>query len=223
MVSGLWRWPCVLGGGLNRKGTSSTNLGKSQRRVAGQRRVAHIAGELSIGLAANKQNEFEKYKALSDEDIDDEEEAEAFKLMARNFRKGGESSKQKGACYNYGIEGHFASECKKPKENKAFIGGAWSDNEDGNEHQNDATCLMAIDSQEVVSKPSSSNNTLNIIDLQNENEELIKFNKDFTKTFEKLLNEKRSLESKNSKLSSKINDLEIEVKKLENDKEVVEP
>ncbi|GKA40597.1 retrovirus-related pol polyprotein from transposon TNT 1-94, partial [Tanacetum coccineum] len=119
----------------------------------------------------------------SDEDID-EEEAEAFNLLARNFHKffrkgnrfgrdirfgnggnrfgkicdnnfgnkGGESSKPKGACYNCGIEGHFASECRKSKENKAFIGGAWSDNGDGDEQPNDATCLMAIDSQEVCLK-----------------------------------------------------------------------
>ncbi|GJW22645.1 UBN2 domain-containing protein [Tanacetum coccineum] len=151
----------------------------------------------------------------STEDVD-EEEAKAFNLLARNFRKffrkgnrfgrgnrfgnggnwfskgrgnsfgnkGGEISKPKGACYNCGIEGHFAK---------------------------------------VVSKPSSSNIDLNIIDLQKENEELLKFNKDFAKTFEKLLNEKRSLEKENSKLSSKINDLQMEVKKLANDKEVVKP
>ncbi|GJU59848.1 protein CHUP1, chloroplastic [Tanacetum coccineum] len=200
------------------------------------------------GVAYNTTKEKVKYLALkakvtreqtsddsdsqggSDEDID-EEEAEAFNLLARNFHKGnqfrrknrfgnigdrfgkghgnsledkgGESLKKKGACYNCSIEGHFASEFKKPKENKAFIGGAWSDSEDGDEQLNVATCLVAIDSQE--------------------NEELLKFNKDFAKTFEKLLNEKRSLEKENSKLSSKINDLQIEVKKLANDKEVVEP
>ncbi|GKE74595.1 zf-CCHC domain-containing protein, partial [Tanacetum coccineum] len=111
----------------------------------------------------------------SDEEVD-EEEAEAFNLLARNFRKGnqfergnrfgnggnrfgkghgknfgnkgGESSKPKGACYNCGIEGHFTSECRKPKEKKAFVGGSWSDSEDGDEQLNDETCLVAIDSQE---------------------------------------------------------------------------
>ncbi|GJY88160.1 retrovirus-related pol polyprotein from transposon 17.6 [Tanacetum coccineum] len=123
----------------------------------------------------------------SDEDID-EEEAGAFNLLAKNFC--GESSKLKGACYNYGIEGHFANKCRKPKENKSFMGGSWSDSEDGNELQNDATCIMYINSQEVVYKPSSSNIDLNIIDLKKENEELLKFNKDFAITFEKLLNKK---------------------------------
>ncbi|GJR79237.1 retrovirus-related pol polyprotein from transposon TNT 1-94 [Tanacetum coccineum] len=94
--------------------------------------------------------------------------------------------------------------------------------EDGDAQRNDETCLMAINSQEVVSKPSSSNINLNIIDLQKENEELLKFTKDFTKTFEKILKEKRALEDKNSKLSCKINDLELEVKKLATNKEIVD-
>ncbi|GKA76279.1 hypothetical protein Tco_0782740 [Tanacetum coccineum] len=63
----------------------------------------------------------------------DEEEAEEFNLMARNFQK-------------FFRKGHFASECRKPKENKAFVGGAWSNSEDGDKPQNDATCLMAIGS-----------------------------------------------------------------------------
>nr|GEW75944.1 hypothetical protein [Tanacetum cinerariifolium] len=102
----------------------------------------------------------------SDEEVD-EEEAEAFNLLARNFYKffhkgnrfrrgnqfgnslgniGGESSKPKGACYNYGIECHFARECRNSKENKYFIRGAWSDNEDGDAQLNDKMCLMAINS-----------------------------------------------------------------------------
>ncbi|GKA46129.1 retrovirus-related pol polyprotein from transposon TNT 1-94, partial [Tanacetum coccineum] len=162
----------------------------------------------------------------SDEDIDEEEEAKAFNFLSRNSRKffckgkrfrrgnrfgnnankfgkgrgnnfgikGGESLKPKGACYNFGIEGHFSSECRNPKENKAFIGGAWSDSDDGDEQPNDATCLMAIDSKEIL-----------------------------LKLLKKLLKEKCALEDKNSKLSSKINDLEIEVKKLASNKEVAEP
>ncbi|GJT34004.1 zf-CCHC domain-containing protein [Tanacetum coccineum] len=100
------------------------------------------------------------------------------------WNKGGESSKQKGVCYNCRIEGHFASKFRKPKKNKDFVGGAWSDSENGDKHQNDATCLMEINSLEVVSKPSKSNNDLNIIKMQKESEELLKFNKDFANTFE---------------------------------------
>nr|GEW31871.1 hypothetical protein [Tanacetum cinerariifolium] len=68
------------------------------------------------------------------------------------------------------IEGHFASECTKPKENKDFVGRAWSESEYGDELQNDATFLMAIDSQELQTKPSNSNNDLDVTDLHKENE-----------------------------------------------------
>ncbi|GJZ67150.1 protein CHUP1, chloroplastic [Tanacetum coccineum] len=127
---------------------------------------------------------------------DESDENEEINLMAKNFRnlfrkgvkkhdkfdkckektKGGESSRRKCGCYNCGNKNHFIGDCPNPKRNKALVGGSWSDSKDGNEPQNDATCLMAIDSQE-----------------------------------------------EHSKLLSKINDLEFEVKKLVNDREVVEP
>nr|GEX85942.1 hypothetical protein [Tanacetum cinerariifolium] len=96
-------------------------------------------------------------------------------------------------------------------------------NEDGDEPKKDASCLMMVDSQEVHHKPSISNNDLELHDMQKENEELIKFNKDFTKTFEKLLKEKCFLENEHSKLFSKTNELKLEAKKLTKAKEVVEP
>ncbi|GJR20562.1 retrotransposon protein, putative, ty1-copia subclass [Tanacetum coccineum] len=51
------------------------------------------------------------------------------------------------------------------------------------------------------------------------NEELLRFSKDSTKTFEKLLKEKRFFESEKSKLLSKINELELEVKNFAKAKE----
>nr|GEW53396.1 hypothetical protein [Tanacetum cinerariifolium] len=45
--------------------------------------------------------------------------------------EGGESSRKRRCCYNYGKEGHFIGRCPKPKENKAFVGSAWNDSEDG--------------------------------------------------------------------------------------------
>ncbi|GJU28761.1 hypothetical protein Tco_1167382 [Tanacetum coccineum] len=98
-------------------------------------------------------------------------------------------------------------------------------NKGGGSSRQKGVCYNYIIERHFTSanKPSTSNNDINVIELQKENKELLRFNKEFTKTSEKLLNEKRSLESENSKFLSKINDLEFEVKKIVNDKEVVEP
>ncbi|GKD62898.1 hypothetical protein Tco_1305006, partial [Tanacetum coccineum] len=129
----------------------------------------------------------------SAEDIVKEEEAKAFNLLARNFRV--ESSKQK---------------------EHAIIAGY------------KATLLLNVESQRITrllleEYRAIAKTARNIKMTQLENEELLKFNKDFAKKFEIFLNENRSLENENSKLSNKINDLEIEVNKLANDKEVIEP
>ncbi|GJZ41435.1 zf-CCHC domain-containing protein [Tanacetum coccineum] len=78
------------------------------------------------------QNDDSDSQGGSNKDLDDDkDEAEAFNLIARDFQD------------------YFIGECPKPKENKAFFRGAWSDSEDGNEPQNDATCLIAVESQEA--------------------------------------------------------------------------
>ncbi|GKE22632.1 hypothetical protein Tco_1434144 [Tanacetum coccineum] len=63
----------------------------------------------------------------SDEDVD-EKEVEAFNLLARDFQKFICKGNRFGHGNRFGnntkrIEGHFASECRKQKENKAFVGG----------------------------------------------------------------------------------------------------
>ncbi|GKB06775.1 hypothetical protein Tco_0835008 [Tanacetum coccineum] len=73
--------------------------------------------------------------------------------------------------------------------------------------------------QEVQPKQSISNNDLDIIDLQKENKELLRFNKHFSKTNEKLLLEKHALKKEHSKLFSKVNELELELRKLTKSKE----
>ncbi|GJV81536.1 putative reverse transcriptase domain-containing protein [Tanacetum coccineum] len=98
---------------------------------------------------------------------DESDEDEEINLIDKNFRrlirkgvkkrgkfdickektKGGESSRRERGCYNCGNKNHFIGDCLKPRRNKAFIGGAWSNSEDGNKPQNEETCLMAIDSK----------------------------------------------------------------------------
>ncbi|GKD18494.1 hypothetical protein Tco_1207652 [Tanacetum coccineum] len=103
--------------------------------------------------------------------------------------KGGESLRRKRECYNFGNKNHLDDNYTKPN-NKALVGVTWSDSEDDDKTQNDETCLISIDSQEVQPNPSTSNNDSNISNLQKENQELLKFTKDFSKTYEKLLQEK---------------------------------
>nr|GEY88560.1 hypothetical protein [Tanacetum cinerariifolium] len=81
----------------------------------------------SLSLKAKVTREQTSDDSDSQDGSDKEEEAGAINVLAKNIlvgTKGGESSMKKGSSYNCAIEGHFASERKKPKENKAFIGGA---------------------------------------------------------------------------------------------------
>ncbi|GJX44206.1 hypothetical protein Tco_0260882 [Tanacetum coccineum] len=71
-----------------------------------------------------------------------------------NRSKGVGSSRGKRNCCGCGSKTYFVDDCPKAKMQKAFVGGAWSDSEDGDQMQKDATFLMAIGSQKVNLNPS---------------------------------------------------------------------
>ncbi|GJY13627.1 hypothetical protein Tco_0382936 [Tanacetum coccineum] len=87
----------------------------------------------SIALKAKKESSDDE---ISTSGSDDEEYA----MAVRNFKKCGDPN-------------HLIGDCPKPPRNKnqkAFIGGSWSDSEnEAKDKINDETCLMAQSSNEV--------------------------------------------------------------------------
>ncbi|GJX99307.1 protein CHUP1, chloroplastic [Tanacetum coccineum] len=164
------------------------------------------------GFAFKTTKEKVKYLALKDKELlkvlpkrqSIRQQANRFgRGRGNNFgNKGGERSRQKQGCYNCEEEGHFISECLKPQENKAFVGGAWNDSKEGNKPQNDSTCLMEINSQEVDSLKC------NVSRLQNKALNFSKFKKsivvlDDMLSRQKLPQDKKGLGfSKNNKTTS---------------------
>ncbi|GKA69557.1 zf-CCHC domain-containing protein [Tanacetum coccineum] len=73
------------------------------------------------------------------------------KSFRQRDRKKGKSDQK---CFRYGDPNHLIGDCPKPsrnKDQKAFIGGSWSDSEnDAEDKTNDETCLMAQSSNEVT-------------------------------------------------------------------------
>ncbi|GJV05854.1 zf-CCHC domain-containing protein [Tanacetum coccineum] len=77
------------------------------------------------------------------------------KSFRQRDEKKGKSNRRFFKC---GDPNHLIGDCPKPprnKDQKAFIGGSWSDSEnDAEDKTNDETCLMAQSSNEVI--PNSS-------------------------------------------------------------------
>ncbi|GJX35796.1 zf-CCHC domain-containing protein [Tanacetum coccineum] len=73
----------------------------------------------------------------------------------KSFRQRDEKKeKSDRKCFRCGDLNHLIGDCPKPsrnKDQKAFIGGSWSDSEnDAKDKTNDETCLMAQSSNEVT-------------------------------------------------------------------------
>ncbi|GJX59497.1 zf-CCHC domain-containing protein [Tanacetum coccineum] len=98
---------------------------------------------------------------------DDEEYA-----MVKSFRQSDEKKgKSDQTCFRCGDPNHLIGDCPKPsrnKDQKAFIGGSWSDSEnDAEDKTNDETCLMAQLSNEVTLNSSYYSDNASSLDNDN--------------------------------------------------------
>ncbi|GJT18637.1 zf-CCHC domain-containing protein [Tanacetum coccineum] len=61
--------------------------------------------------------------------------------------------KEEQMCFKCGDLNHFISDCHKHSFNdqKAFVGGCWSESEEEDKSKRDEICLMALDNNEVLS------------------------------------------------------------------------
>ncbi|GKF37503.1 retrovirus-related pol polyprotein from transposon TNT 1-94, partial [Tanacetum coccineum] len=122
----------------------------------------------SIALQAKKKSSDDETSTF---ESDDEEYAMAVRNFKKFFRRKGkfvrqpreekksfrQRDKTKGKsdrkCFRCDDPNHLIGNCPKPpnnKDQKAFIGGSWSDSEnDAEDKTNDETCLMAQSSNEV--------------------------------------------------------------------------
>ncbi|GJX39007.1 retrovirus-related pol polyprotein from transposon TNT 1-94 [Tanacetum coccineum] len=122
-----------------------------------------------LALKAKKESSDDDSSAFESED---EEYAMAVKELKKFFKRRGrfvtqirdkrkslqrsrddKNGKCKRKCFRCGDSNHLIGECLKPPRNnnqRAFIGGAWSDNGDDDEEKNkDETCLVAQASNEI--------------------------------------------------------------------------
>ncbi|GJR51245.1 hypothetical protein Tco_1401766 [Tanacetum coccineum] len=119
-----------------------------------------------------------------------------------------------------GDPNHLIGDCPKPsrnKDQKAFIGGSWSDSKnDAEDKTNDETCLMAQSSNEVTL--NSSYYSDNASSLDNDSMQI-----DYDSLCEislKIINKNKILKDKRDLLEKEILELNEKIKKLERSKEI---
>ncbi|GKC01967.1 hypothetical protein Tco_0993577 [Tanacetum coccineum] len=132
---------------------------------------------------------------------------EEYVMAVRNFKKCGDPS-------------HLIGDCPKisrNKDQKAFIGGSWSDSEnDAEDKTNDETCLMAQSSNEVTLNSSCYSDNASSLDndnMQIEYDSLCEISL-------KIINKNKILKTKRDLLEKEILELNEKIKKLERSKEI---
>ncbi|GJS87057.1 zf-CCHC domain-containing protein [Tanacetum coccineum] len=206
----------------------------------------------SLALKAKKESSDEECSTSGSED---EEYAMAVRDFKKFFKRRGrfvrqprndkktfqrsrddKTGKNDRKCFRCGDPNHLIGECPKPpkdKNQKAFVGGSWSDSGDEDDEKvKDETCLVAHASSEVCSESSyfsDENSSIDDITLDNEYDKLCKMslkiitkNKRLKATRNNLENELRELKDKLS-IFEKNKGVDLEcavchVLKIENEK-----
>ncbi|GJR63591.1 zf-CCHC domain-containing protein [Tanacetum coccineum] len=139
----------------------------------------------------------------------------------KSFRQRDEKKgKSDRKCFRCGDPNHLIGDCPKPshnKDQKAFIGGSWSDSEnDAEDKTNDETCLMAQSSNEVTLNSSCYSDNASSLDndnMQIEYDSLCEISL-------KIINKNKILKTKRDLLEKEILELNEKIKKLERSKEI---
>ncbi|GJX85643.1 hypothetical protein Tco_0336417 [Tanacetum coccineum] len=139
----------------------------------------------------------------------------------KSFRQRDEKKgKSDRKCFRCGDPNHLIGDYPKPprnKDQKAFIGGSWSDNEnDAEDKTNNETCLMAQSSNEVTLNFSCYSD--NAFSLDNDNMQI-----GYDSLCEislKIINKNKILKTKRDLLEKEILELNEKIKKLERSKEI---
>ncbi|GJY93395.1 zf-CCHC domain-containing protein [Tanacetum coccineum] len=189
----------------------------------------------SITLKAKKESGDDE---TSTSGSDDEEYAMAVRNFKKLFRRKGkfvrqpreeknsfrQRDKKKGKsdrkCFICDDPNHLIGDCPKSsrnKDQKAFIGGSWSDSEnDAEDKTNDETCLMAQPSNKVTLYSSYYSDNASSLDndsMQIEYDSLCEISL-------KIINKNKILKNKRDLLKKEILELNKKIKKLERSKEI---
>ncbi|GJW96737.1 hypothetical protein Tco_0178545 [Tanacetum coccineum] len=154
----------------------------------------------SIALKAKKWSSDDETSTSGSDDED-------YTMAVRNFKK-------------YGDPNYLIGDCPKPsrnKDQKAFIGGSWSDSKnDAEDKTNDETCLMAQSSNEVTLNSSCYSDNASSLDndnMQIEYDSLCEISL-------KIINKNKILKTKIDLLEKEIFELNEKIKKLKRSKEI---
>ncbi|GKE96088.1 zf-CCHC domain-containing protein, partial [Tanacetum coccineum] len=177
----------------------------------------------------------------STSDSEDEEYAMAVRNFKKFFKRQGRFVKQpyeerrsfqrnkddknktsERKCFKCGDPNHLIGECPKQlkyQNQRAFVGGAWSDSDDDEEEKTkDEKCLMAKDSNEVLSETeyfSDNQSSLDENDIDNEYSRLCKLGL-------KVMAKNKTLKQAKIKLENEVLELKDKLSRLEKGKEVIE-